>query len=141
METAAQIIQRSVTTIPSDLTLVQVAKLLLDRGISGAPVVDDEKRLIGIISEYQLLALVYDPLLKDAPITRIMTKEVFTVKEDTPLEKIANLFIVQRIRRVPVVDDEGRLLGIISRPDLLRHVVTTNFVYKRSEDQAAANHA
>ena len=135
METAAQIMKSSVTTIGASQTLEQVANLLLDQGISGAPVVDQSNRLVGIVSEYQLLALVYDATLRDAPVSRIMTKEVFSVRPDTPMEQIANLFIVQRIRRVPVVDDQGVLLGIISRPDLLRHVVMTNFVCQPDGEQ------
>ncbi len=95
---------------------------LLKHKISGAPVVDSDGKLVGIVSEYQLLAVIYDEEFKNQPIKELMTKEVLTVEEETLLTEIANLFIVHRIRRLPVLRD-GELVGQISRRDIIRFAV------------------
>ena len=122
MLTAHHVMAKNVICIPWNTTVEDAARLLLDNRISGAPVTDDEDRLIGIISEYNLLATVYDPPLRSLPVTEFMTKEIFSVNVNTTLNDVANLFIVNRIRRVPVLED-GKVLGIVSRPELLRYVL------------------
>ena len=119
MHVAKDVMNKTVVSILEDQRVCDVARLLIDRHISGTPVVDQAGQLTGIISEYQLLAMIYDPSLKQAPVRQFMTKNVMTVDENAPLSEVANLFIVHRIRRVPVVS-QGKIVGVISRPDLLR---------------------
>ncbi len=107
-----------------DASIEEAIRLLLDNELSGLPVIDADGKLCGIISEYQLLEVVYDPDLKSAPVKEFMTKDVLTVDETALLATVANLFIMHRIRRVPVIR-EGRVVGIVSRRDLLRYIVET----------------
>lgn len=127
MLTAHQVMAENVICIPWNTAVEDAARLLLDNRISGAPVTDAGGRLIGIVSEYNLLAMVYDPPLRSLPVTQFMTKEIVSVNADTTLEDVANLFIVNRIRRVPVLDD-GKVVGIVSRPELLRYVLESRYV-------------
>lgn len=53
----------------------------------------------------------------------VMTKKVITVNEDLELEKIVDLILEKKINRIPVVDKEHRLIGIITRSDILRHII------------------
>jgi CBS domain-containing protein len=122
MLTAQQVMKRKVVSVPSNATVEETIRLLRQLDISGAPVVDEEGMLAGIISDFALLGIVYDPDIRTAQVAELMTRDVLTVTEETPLNEIADLFIRHRIRRVPVVR-EGRLVGVVSRPDLLEHML------------------
>jgi CBS domain-containing protein len=111
-----------VISIRPDTTVEEAIRALVKHNISGAPVVDDEGALVGVISEFQLLEVTYDPELKQATIADFMTRDVIAVSPNTLLTTAANLFVVHRIRRVPVLE-EGRLVGILSRRDILRYVI------------------
>jgi CBS domain-containing protein len=103
-----------VTTRPS-CTVEQVTRVLYHHGISGLPVLDDESRVIGMVTEADILA-------RDAgqdTIQQIMSAPAHTISEETPLEEIAGLLTDRRIKRVPVVR-KGRLVGIVSRADVVR---------------------
>ena len=122
MLTAQQVMRRKVVSVSSNATVEETIRLLRQLDISGAPVVDGDGMLVGIISDFALLGIVYEPEIRTAPVAELMTRDVLTVDEQTPLNEIADLFIRHRIRRVPVVRD-GRLVGVVSRPDLLKHVL------------------
>jgi CBS domain-containing protein len=70
---------RKVITISPDATVEEVIRLLLDHQISGAPVVDADGRLVGIVSEFQLLEVTYDPKLRGRMVRDFMTKSPITV--------------------------------------------------------------
>ena len=129
-----------VTSVSPEMPIEDLARLLLERRISGVPVVDAEERVIGIVSEGDLLRrvgngdahrswwlwLFSDPARNAAEYVKthgrhvadVMTREVVTVCEDTRLPEIAMLLEERHIKRVPVVRD-GRLVGIVSRANLL----------------------
>src|SRR4051812_4496483 len=115
---------RKVISISPDATVEEAIHLLLDHSISGAPVIDDEGELCGIITQFQLLEVMYDPNVKNTRIRDCMTRGVFTIDEDALLGKAANLLVIHRIRRIPVVKGR-RVVGIISRRDLLQYFVDT----------------
>lgn len=105
--------------IRADATVEEAIRSLLDHRVSGAPVVDQQGCLVGIVSEFQLLEAIYRPEVKQEQVRDLMTKDVITVTEDAALSEVANLLLLHRIRRVPVVR-AGRLVGIVTRRDLLR---------------------
>jgi len=111
-----------VLTFSPETMVEDAIRTLLNQQISGAPIVDGGNQIRGIISEYQLLEVVFTPNLRSSTVEKCMTTDVITVTEDAPLTDVATEFVVHRIRRLPVVRD-GRLVGIISRRDLLRKVV------------------
>jgi CBS domain-containing protein len=115
---------RSVVSILPDATIEVAIHVLLEHSVSGAPVMESDGRLCGIISQYQLLEVMYDPKLKRSRVREFMTREVLTVEDTALLGVAANLFVVHRIRRLPVVQS-GKVVGIISRSDLLRYFVKT----------------
>jgi CBS domain-containing protein len=100
----------------------EAIRLLLSNDVSGAPVIDSQGRLCGIISEYQLLEIVYDPDLRMKTVQEFMTRDVITIDEESLLSSAASLFVMHRIRRLPVVRN-GRVVGNVSRRDLLRYVL------------------
>ena len=93
-------------------------KLLVQKGISGAPVVSNESELIGVVTEFDLL-LAIDYVGEEMPISRVMTENVVSISPDAPLEKARKLMLTHNWRRLPVVDD-SKVVGILSRRDILR---------------------
>ena len=118
MLTAEQIMTADIVTIHPEATIRDAIELLISRGISGLPVVDSEGHLVGILTEFALLALAYDHEIANQTVAEHMTSEVLTVDVATPVNKIADQFIVHRVQRLPVIR-EGRLAGLVSRRDVL----------------------
>lgn len=144
---AKDIMNTEVITIKKDTSIEDIAKVLTDNHISGVPVVDDEERLIGIVTEGDLLhketaprlpgilsilgAFIYfkgvDRFKSDfeklaaTKASEIMTKSVITVTEDTDIYEIAAIFVDKGVNRVPVVKND-KIIGIISRADIIKYL-------------------
>jgi CBS domain-containing protein len=154
---AQDVMTTRVVAVAPDTPVTEIAKLLLERQISAVPVVSDDRRLLGIVSEGDLtnglgqegakrswwLDLLASPQAKAEAYLRshgrlasdLMTREVVSVTPDTPLPEIARLLEARRIKRVPVLRD-GELVGIVSRADLLR-----GFALHPSHDASAEDRA
>lgn len=118
MATVADIMSTGTLTFPEETTVGETITQLVDRSFSAAPVVRDGKQ-IGLVSELELFDVLFDPQLRDRPVTEFMVEEVVSVEESTTLQHVAQLFALHGIRRVPVLRD-GVPVGIVSRRDLLR---------------------
>lgn len=116
---AEQIMTTGVVTIRPEATIQEAIELILLRRISGLPVTDEDGRLVGIITEFALLAMAYDNHVPQETVAEHMTREIVAAEAGDPINRVADLFVVHRVRRVPVVR-EGRLVGLISRVDVLR---------------------
>jgi CBS domain-containing protein len=119
MLTASAVMTKDLVTIRPDATIKEAIDLLISKQISGLPVVDDDQRMVGVITEFALLAMVYDEKVQNHPVSQHMTREVITVEADDPINRIADLCIVHRVRRLPVMEN-GRMVGLIARRDVLR---------------------
>ena len=119
MLTARAIMTDNVVTINQESSIQDAIDLLLMQGISGLPVTDSEGHLIGIVTEFALLAIAYDQKVRNDTIAQHMTTDVFTVEATDPVNKVADLCLVHRVRRIPVLEN-GRLVGLISRRDVLK---------------------
>ena len=133
---ARDVMTREVVTVASDTSVKSAAEILATRGFAAVPVVDEEHRLLGIVTEADVLRgrMLPDPRLRlrrdedtgSAPppvlVRGVMTVDVRTVEAAADVADIARLFVDERLRSVPVVD-RGRLVGIVSRRDLLRTLV------------------
>jgi redox-sensitive bicupin YhaK (pirin superfamily)/CBS domain-containing protein len=114
---AGEVMTSPVVTVPPDASLGQVARLLLERHISGVPVLEGE-RLVGLVSEADLLRA-RQPGAQARRAKDVMTREVAAVAPDTPVAEVAMLLEARGIKRVPVLR-EGRLVGIVSRSNLVQ---------------------
>jgi CBS domain-containing protein len=148
--------EKNVIKFHADDKISDVAQQLKDNKISGAPIVDDNNKVIGIISEGDIMRLleVHSPRLNlilpspldviELPIRmkyeldeiaedmnraasvligEIMTKKVYTMKEEDDISDAAQFMDTHSINRLPVVDDEDKLIGIITRGDLISAMV------------------
>jgi CBS domain-containing protein len=111
---------REVVSIHPEASVEEAIDLLLEHNISGAPVLDKLGQLCGIITQFQLLEVVYDPEIRNGKVRDFMTRNVLTIDEEALLGTAVSLFVMHRIRRLPVVRS-GRVVGVISRGDLLRY--------------------
>jgi CBS domain-containing protein len=139
---ASDVMVRDVVTVRPETDLAEAVKLLGEHDISALPVIDGENRLVGILSEADLIhraeigtekrrswwveavtggATLAKEFAKEhgEKVGEIMTPEVIGVAEDTPLSEIAALLERKRIKRVPVVTN-GKLVGIVSRSNLIQ---------------------
>ena len=122
--TAKDIMKRRLVKVRPDMTIVDAARLLLRKDISGVPVVDADGKLLGFLSELDVLRIVAsddfsnEDFVESDPVSDFMTSYVHTVPPHTGIFSIAHLFIQHRIRRLPVVED-GVLVGIVRRRDVL----------------------
>jgi len=119
MLTAGEIMTDVLTTVRPQDSIEDAIQLLLDHEISGMPVADDRGYLVGVITEFALLGVVYDNQIKNQTVEQHMTRELITVDISDPVSRIADLCIVHRVRRVPVMKS-GKLVGVIARRDVLR---------------------
>jgi CBS domain-containing protein len=144
---AHQIMTRKLITVKADTPILEAAKLMLQRHISGLPVVDDTGRLIGIVSEGDFMRRseigTQGPRIRwldflmgagksaldfvrehGRKVGEIMTRDgLFTATEDMPLEELVRLMERQHVKRLPVVSGDT-LVGIVTRSDLLRAVAS-----------------
>lgn len=143
---AMKVMTRTVVTVPADATVWAAADILLGARVSAAPVVDADGRMLGIVSEADLLnrpelgtvparswlqrlltdesVLARDYLRSHSHrVADVMTRQVVSVEERTGLKEIAALMQKHRIKRVPVVRD-GKVVGIVSRANLLQGLLS-----------------
>jgi len=119
---ARDIMVTRLRTVRPDDRVYQAVQVLLKYGISGCPVIDNNRQLVGILSEKDciqaLMRAVHDRMPPSC-VSDVMSTEVTTISEDTHLMNIAHIFITRPIRRLPVLTTSGELIGQVSRRDLL----------------------
>lgn len=120
-KTLKDIMTHTVITAQEDKPLSEAVKLLLRWHISGIPIVDDEGKMQGIITEHDVVQCMVNGTCTDILARDAMTKDVTSYTPDTPVREIVHLFVNNQIRRVPVLVD-GKPVGIISRRDIIREM-------------------
>src|SRR5713226_7379182 len=108
---ASDIMTRDVCTIPPEASVKDAASLLSQKRISGAPVIDDKGKMIGILTEADIISKVDREGLK---VREIMSRNITAVTEETPVDEIALIMSERKIKRVPVMRND-KLVGIVSR--------------------------
>ncbi len=111
-------------TFKPDDEVGSVISMLNNHKISGAPVLNERKELVGIISEQDCLRVIIDSVYHNQPMSKhlvknYMQKNLITISVDSDVVDVANMFLKHRFRRFPVVKD-GILKGQVSKSDILR---------------------
>ncbi len=147
MVRARDIMKMEVISVPPDMPVDELGRFFIERDISGAPVIDSQGRLQGIVTEYDLISQskkfhipsvlrIFDAVIplegSDAiekeirkmaasHVADICTKDVITLTEDTPIEEIATIMAEKHITLLPVVRD-GRVVGVVGKHEVIRGV-------------------
>ena len=145
--TAEHVMQRNVFVLRPDTQVLDAVELLLQRGYSGAPVVE-AGRLVGVFSERDALTAIAAAHYEDEPpgaVAQHMRRDFDVVGASTDLYELASCFRENPIRRLPVVDRDRRLLGIVSRGDVLKglrqlYTKRQKNSYERLQDHMALRH-
>lgn len=125
---AKTIMKKDVITVHPETPLDKVIDILIQRNITGMPVLNDDSSIAGIITEKDILHFLLDQnildmmnnrLLCETTVYHVMTSDVVTFDEDTALTLICEALVHRNFRRVPIVDKDGKLVGIISRKDIM----------------------
>ncbi len=141
---AKDVMSTKLITIASDTKVRDAVKLMLEHRISGLPVVDSSGKLVGLITESDLvldaepglpihLQLLEDLLgaedptrhfkkirdIGDKPVSALMVKEVVTASPDTPVGELVSLLVNSDFKRIPIVD-KNQLAGLVTRADIVR---------------------
>ncbi len=137
------VMTKDVVTVNKDVNIHEVARVLSENKISGAPVIDEGNHVIGVVTERDILYIsgmrkhhTFKDILRyvlGEPLPRrknrdrdiveeIMTSPAITTKPDADIKEVAMILDERRIKRLPVVDNKNKLVGIISRADIVRFI-------------------
>ena len=116
------IMTTDVIVVKRHTPLSKVVEILVDNNITGLPVINDDRTLAGIISEKDVLSLVYDSEDDSAKVEDFMTKDVVSFEQSEDLIAICECLVNNNFRRVPIVAD-GKLVGVISRKDIIKYIL------------------
>jgi CBS domain-containing protein len=112
---------RPVITITPDASVAQLASLLTQHGIGAVVVSGNRSDVEGLVSERDIVrGLHLNDSLLSQPVSSIMTNPVFCVKPDATIQHIMHFMTERRIRHIPIVDDDGKLIDIISIGDVVK---------------------
>ncbi len=118
-----QLMKANVIAVKKQTPIYEALELLHDHNVTGLPVVDDSKCLVGIISEKDVLALLLVPAEESATVGDYMSEDVFSFDYDDGLIPICECFVKNDFRRVPILSD-GRIVGIITRRDIIKYILS-----------------
>ncbi len=126
---AFEVMVRPVISARKTASARDVALQLMNGLYSGMPVTDEDGKVIGVITEIDILnAIMAGKKLEKTVAGDIMTSEVVTVDPDTQISEIIKIMNEKKIIRIPVVSKEGKLRGVVSRSDILRARIEPEFV-------------
>ena len=119
---AKTIMTTNVISVSKQTGIYEAIRTMVENNITGLPVVNDDMSLAGVISEKDVLSLLYNIEDKPGKVEDFMTKTPVCFNEDDSLIDIAECFIKNDFRRVPIVT-QGKLTGIISRKDIITYIL------------------
>lgn len=121
MAKAKEVMNPSVITVSKDEDIHEAIRMMILNNITGLPATNEDGTIAGVITEKDVLALLYNVEDKPGAVKDFMTTEVVCVDQEDDLDKVVETLQANYFRRVPVLD-KGRLVGIISRRDIIKHI-------------------
>ena len=137
-----EIMSKDVVSIKPEDNARDALSLLFKMQISGLPVIDDKRRLVGMFTEKDILSQILPSYLEkigrfvyeenpksikkkfqdltNLPVSQLMRKDVITIDEEASLCEVARLMLTQKVRRIPVLDKNKKVVGIIAREDIVK---------------------
>ncbi len=112
-----------VVTAKKDISVKQCIDILFKMHIASIVIIDEDRKIIGIFTEHDIIRVIAQDIALNTLLEDVMTTNVVTVSIDSTFAEAKELMRTYRIRRIPVVDSEGKLAGLIS----LRHIIDELF--------------
>src|SRR5450759_1995512 len=110
---------KDVVTTNGNVPAKEAIELLFKRHVGSVLVINDAEQCIGIFTERDAIRVVAQNMPLDAPVEKVMTKNPFTVSLDSIFQEAKSIIVSAKIRHLPVIDKEGKLVGLIS----IRHIL------------------
>ena len=129
MMNVSALMTRDPVCVPPDMPVYEAMKLLVENQVTGLPVVDDQQGLVGVITEKDMLRLLYEQDVRDSAVRDFMTSEVVAFSTSDSVVDVCECLIQNNFRRVPIVEN-GKLAGIVSRGDVIRYILKIRQVEK-----------
>jgi predicted transcriptional regulator len=118
-----EFMDKTFVTLNPNMNVYKAIDILLDKGLTSAVVVDEDNKIVGILSEKDCLSLLTKGEYHELPagtVVDFMTKEVVTTSPTTDVFHVAELFLTHFFRRAVIADENNKMIGQITRRDLLR---------------------
>ncbi len=137
-----EIMTKKITSLSPEMNTKEALELLQEMKISGLPAIDDKNKLVGMFTEKEVLRNILPSYIENvgrfiyeenpksikkkfedlvnSTVSQLMRKDVITVDENASLCEVARLMLVQKVRRIPVLDKEKRMVGIVAREDIIK---------------------
>jgi CBS domain-containing protein len=121
MTKARAVMNTCVISVNQDEDIYEAIRMLVLNNITGLPVVDENEKLVGVITEKDVLTLLYNLQDKPGTVKEFMTPNVVCFDQEDDLNDVVESLRTNHFRRVPILD-KGRLVGIISRRDIITYI-------------------
>jgi CBS domain-containing protein len=119
---AKTIMKTNLISVTKDTEIYEAIRTMVENNITGLPVVNDDQTIAGIVTEKDVLSLLYNTGDRAGKVEDFMTREVASFDQNDNLIDITESFINNHFRRVPITDN-GKLVGIISRKDIITYIL------------------
>jgi len=118
------VMTKDVISVKKETPIYEAMEIMRKKDITGMPVIEDDMTLVGVITEKDVLRLFYaDEEEKNQTVGFFMTRPAVSYRENENLRSVCDFMMINYFRRVPVVSKKGKLVGIISRPDIIEYIL------------------
>ena len=122
MPSANDIMVKDVVTVKEDDSIRDLSRLLIAKKMSGVPVLNKSGKLVGFVSEKDIMTAVSQGNIAKKKIKSVMVKKVITAAKDTPMEDISKIFSEKPVRCIPVLEGE-KIIGVVLRKDVINRLL------------------
>jgi CBS domain-containing protein len=118
------VMTKDVVSVKKDTPIYDAMEIMRKEDITGMPVIEDDMTLVGVITEKDVIRLFYaNEEEKNETVGFFMTRPAVSYRENENLRSVCDFMMINYFRRVPVVSKQGKLVGIISRPDIIDYIL------------------
>ena len=118
------VMTKDVISVKKETPIYEAMEIMRKKDITGMPVIKDDMTLVGVITEKDVLRLFYaDEDEKNKTVDFFMTRPAVSYRENENLRSICDFMMINYFRRVPVISKKGKVVGIISRPDIIDYIL------------------
>jgi CBS domain-containing protein len=123
----SDVMTRDVISVKKDTPIFEAMEVMRENNVTGMPVIESDMTLVGVLTEKDVIRLFYcGEEDENKTVEFYMTRPAVSYRENESLARVCDFMMVNYFRRVPVVSRQGKLVGIISRPDIIDFIMSRN---------------